>query len=356
MSVWTSLFSLASTLIKRPAVWLGGILVAAVGTYATDAFKPIETFLSGKVAEKSCEYRQKPIADESQFTILVSPLANDPDRSHTERVMRAFLGEKGFLVVPICESLNFDFSMDLQTATYEAMQRARELIKAKRADLLLFGDVRERDKAAVIYAMNEHGGCNLRPKPTIIEQGDLPEDFNAMEKENLIAVSLKEIQSACLNQSSIDWALFAKRMNKMEMFLKYFDFSKPKSLYFGGSYIEAMRLLYGNDQGDVWFSKGNEFAQHEVVQKHVKDKETNKALSYLYTEYAILLGVRFTKIKDTIDHDAEVDAFDKAISLDPENAFAYQNRGATYGDRRDSDRAIEDYTSSFSGQVWLYPA
>jgi len=51
--------------------------------------------------------------------------------------MRAFLGEKGFLVVPICESLNFDFSTDLQTATDDVLQRAREVIKARHADLLL---------------------------------------------------------------------------------------------------------------------------------------------------------------------------------------------------------------------------
>jgi hypothetical protein len=97
--------------------------------------------------------------------------------------MHAFLGERGFLVVPICESLNFDFSADLQTATDNALQRARDLIKAKHADLLLFGDVRERDKAVTIYAMNEHGGCDLRPKPTLIEHGDLPDAFNTEEKE-----------------------------------------------------------------------------------------------------------------------------------------------------------------------------
>jgi hypothetical protein len=106
MSAWTQLYSLGRSIIKRPIVWLGGILVAATGTYVTNSLTAVETFMSDKAAELSCRYRQKPIANESQFTILVSPLAHDPDRSHTERVMRAFLGEKGFLVVPICESLN----------------------------------------------------------------------------------------------------------------------------------------------------------------------------------------------------------------------------------------------------------
>jgi hypothetical protein len=247
MSAWGQWYSLGRSLIKRPAVWLLGVIgagaTAAATGYVTDFFKPIETFLSEKVTEKSCEYRQKPIANESQFTILISPLAHDPDGSHTERVMRAFLGEKGFLVVPICESLTFDFSTDVQTAADDALRRARDLIQARHADLLLFGDVRERDKAIIIYAMNEHGGCDLRPKPTLIQHGDLPDDFSKLEKANLIAVSLKEIESACLNQSSIDWSLFANRMNKIEILLDYIDFSQEKYLDLGGSYVQAMRLL-----------------------------------------------------------------------------------------------------------------
>jgi hypothetical protein len=112
MSAWAHLYSLASSWIKRPAVWLGGILAAAIGTFVTTTLlTPVQTFLSKKTAEKACEYRQKPIANDSQFTILVSPLKYDQDGSHTEKVKSAFHGEKGFLVVPICESVAFDYSM-----------------------------------------------------------------------------------------------------------------------------------------------------------------------------------------------------------------------------------------------------
>ena len=125
--------------IKRPAVWFGGILTAAIATFVrTSLLTPVQTFLSEKTAKKACQYWQKPVSNESKFVILVSPLTPDPDRSHTERVVRAFLGEKGFLVVPICESLNFDLSKDSQSAETEAVQRAWDLIKAKHADWLLF--------------------------------------------------------------------------------------------------------------------------------------------------------------------------------------------------------------------------
>jgi tetratricopeptide (TPR) repeat protein len=321
MSAWAQLNSLGSSLIKRPAVWLGGVFVAAVGTYATtNLLTPMQTFLSEKTAEISCRYRQRPISNESQFTILVSPLAHDPDRSHTERVMRAFLGEKGFLVVPICESLNFDYSVDVQTGTDEALQRAREMIRVKHADLLLFGDVRDRDKAVMIYAMNEHGGCDLRPKPTIIEHGDLPDDFNAAEKENLIAVSLREIGSACLN-------------------LTTFPSSHAKYIYLAKSYVKATRLLYSNGQGESWYVKGENFSK-----KITSQFQGNKAdLSGIWTEYAVLLNERFKRTTTKNDEDAAGDAFDSAIGLDPKNSTAYFYRGTVYADKGDFDRAFADF-------------
>src|SRR5262249_48498536 len=161
-------------------------------------------------------------------TILVSPLRGDPDGSHTERVIRAFQAEQGFLVIPTCESLGFDYSKELQTAEDETLQRAKDLIKAKHADLLLFGEVREQDKATRIWAVNESGVCDLNPKPMEFHLGLLPSEFTEEQKKKLIEVSLGEIQKACLDQSSIVWSDFAKRMNKMEMFLNRFDFSQPK--------------------------------------------------------------------------------------------------------------------------------
>jgi len=339
MSAWTQLYSLGSSIIKRPAVWLLGIIgtVAAgyVTGYITAAVKPVERYVS----ETACRYREKPIPNESQFTILVSPLAHDPDRLYTDKVQRAFFGEQGFLTVPICESLNFDFSTNSQSARDDMRQRATELINAKHADLLLFGDVSASDKAVLIYAVNEHGGCDYQPKPMKIKEGVLGSDFTAGEKEKLIEVSLEQIQSACLNQSSIDWPLFAKRMAKMKNFLNHFDFNQPKYL---DPYIEAMRLLYSNGQGDVWFSKGEEFV------KRIIDKEqgNSRSFSQIYVEYAILLDTRFGNTNDKNDLDAAFGAFDKAIGLDPNNYFAYSERGDSYWKKGDLDRAIADFNQA----------
>jgi hypothetical protein len=124
------------------------------------------------------------------------------------------------------------------------------------------------------------------PKPTIIEHGDLPGDFSDEQKKKLIEVSLHEIQSACLDQSSIVWLDFAKRMKKMEMFLRYFDFSRENSLEFASSYINAVRLLYRNAQGDIWLSNGEGFAKSIINGyqhiEQVNGKALNEGLSGVY--------------------------------------------------------------------------
>ncbi|MGI8570610.1 MAG: hypothetical protein ACR2KT_16970 [Methylocella sp.] len=100
-------------------------------------------------------------------------------------MMSAFASERSFRPILICESLKFIYrpGTEGRTSEEEVLQRGKDLIKSTHADLLLFGDVRERDKAVKIYAMNEHGDCNLHPKPTIIETGDLPQDFNSGRRD-----------------------------------------------------------------------------------------------------------------------------------------------------------------------------
>lgn len=97
----------------------------------------------------------------------------------------------------------------------------------------------------------------------------------------------------------------------MEVFLNHFDFSQDKSLEFARSYIEATRLLYGNGQGEVWFSKGDGFAKGVSNKDKDKDQGSNHAISSIHAEYATLLDTKANKTNDKNDRDAAIGAFDK---------------------------------------------
>ena len=353
MTTLGKFYDFAIAAAKRHWAWLAGVTgavaTAAVTAFATNLFTPVGVYLSEKISPYYCEYRQHgqtPISDETQFNILVSRLTGDPWLSRRDSIMRTFQNE--FHLTPICDLFKQDYSMDSQARTSDLRKRAMEVIKARNADLLLFGEVTDED-TVVIWAVNDHGYCDLRPNPTYVKHGFLQGETTVKEKINLIRASLEEIDSTCLKQSSYDdWRVFAQRMKKMGTFLSHFDSSHPAYLYIASSYLQAMRLLYSNGQGDVWFSKGEQFAKRVINKDQNEDHGTSEALSWVYTQYAVLLQARFDKTKDKTHREAEIGAFDKAISLDQKNAFAYEQRGEAYSNNKEWGRAIEDYNKAMA--------
>ena len=110
-------------------------------------------------------------AGRSQMALgFFSRLTGDPWLSRRDSIMRTFQDE--FHLTPICDSFNLDYSMDSQARTSDLRKRAMEVIKARNADLLLFGEVTDED-TVVIWAVNDHGYCDLRPKPTYVKHGFL---------------------------------------------------------------------------------------------------------------------------------------------------------------------------------------
>ena len=71
---------------------------------------------------------------------------------------------------------------------------------------------------------------------------------------------------------------------------------------------------------------------------------------------------------DKGDYDRAIDDYTQAIQLNPNDAYAYKNRGLAYNDKGDFDRTIEDYTQAIQfnpndayayknrGMVWLHLA
>jgi hypothetical protein len=155
-------------LLKRPAVWLLGIVGAVATAYVTTTLTDLTKPLPGYVSQLACSLRvSKAAADEPEFTVLVSRLyGDDAEGSQTRRVLEAFQGERGFRPVLLCDTLKFDFKagQDLQKAETITIEHGQRLIVEHGADLLIFGEVLLANNAIRVFAINEHGGCDTRPR------------------------------------------------------------------------------------------------------------------------------------------------------------------------------------------------
>ena len=211
-------------LIKRPGVWALGILGTVATGYVTASLNDLTKSVGGYVSELSCQWRKPSLAsDEPMFTILVAKLyKDDGEDTHTRRVFETFQGERGFRSVLLCDTLKFDFrpGEEIKQAEEATIKRGQGLIVQHKADLLIFGEVLLTGNSIRIFAINEHGGCDTRPKPTVLRNGVLPDEFDQDTRIKVIKLTLQEIASACDSEEYVDWDLFEKRILKIGPFLE----------------------------------------------------------------------------------------------------------------------------------------
>jgi hypothetical protein len=204
-----------------------------------------------------------------------------------------FYGERGFHAERLCETLSFDLAKGAETE--QTIKRGESLIVKRQADLLIFGSVIVPKASIKIWVINEHGGCELRPKPIVLQSGNLPEAFDHESKMQLIAVTLQEIASACEGQASIDWDLFEKRIQKMGPFIERSTKGLPgeRSTEIAASYSDAMMLLYAYDRGEAWYTKASEFILAQV--KSLGPDASHYRRYLLLNAYADLLRAKAQK-------------------------------------------------------------
>jgi tetratricopeptide (TPR) repeat protein len=324
-------------LLRRPLIWILGLFVASATAYFTPIIQDIAQPILSTVSEKICHLRRSPIQpEESKFTILVSPLSGDVSQKHTGQVFRAFLPEQGFRVFVICESLSFnDLNLfgppkDQTVIARETIAKGEMIIKKNLADLLLFGIV--EDQSLRIWAINEHGGCDLDPKSFTISKGIDPNELDINTKIKLIAKSLSEIAAGCQNPESIDWALFEKRIKKIETFIRDSSANLPADQlddimqhYYRGMYLLC---AYG-EWKELWFKKASNLNK-QFLEKLPPGSQSNIRASEIWYEQAALFVLRADKTKDIADIRSTIDAYTRSIELNPNNPLAFYNRGVTY--------------------------
>jgi lipoprotein NlpI len=336
--------------LNRPAVWLLGVLSAAA-TLATpiifnETFKSILGQLEEPLSSWYCEFRRSPIqVDESQFLVLMSPLSGDRGGKHTSTVIDALRQDEGIRVARICTSLSYDDSKPSDLAGLEILNRAKEILRKNRADLILFGKVLVEGEAIKIWPQNEYGGCHARPQPTVLEHGSLGDEFNQSTKWQMITSSVGEIAAACRNTPG-DWGVFAKRVQKIESFLERSssNLTTEQLLETYQSYFVGLQLLYSNNQGDSWFSKAAD--SHQRYLKMLSTETTDPQRSELWKLLGGLLMVKAQKTSSADDRAQAIEALDEAIRLAPRSDSAFLRRGEAFFIQGDYDRAIKDFNDA----------
>ncbi|HYY36648.1 MAG TPA: tetratricopeptide repeat protein [Xanthobacteraceae bacterium] len=377
-------------LIKRPAVWLLGILGTIATAYVTATLHDLAKPLQSYVSDLSCEWRKSNLSpDEPKFTILVARLYKDDDEgSHTRRLFETFQGERGFRPVLLCDTLRFDYrpGEEIKQAEEATIKRGQDLIVQHKADLVIFGEVLQTNNSLRVFAINEHGGCDTRPKPMILRDGVVPDEFDQTTRMRIIGVTLREIASACDSEEYVDWDLFEKRIQKMGPFIERSaaGFSPEQYTEAVAAYAEAMMLLYRNDRGDHWHAKGLEFNQEQLKKLPADASPYRRFL--LLNAHALLVGAKGYRTGNLADQQAgralydqaiaeaerdpqprakyaeayfsrycacegdDVDqvlvAYDRAIKLRPDYSWGYERRGDAFVEKGDLARAIAEYTSA----------
>jgi tetratricopeptide (TPR) repeat protein len=377
-------------LLRRPAVWLLGIVGTVVAGYVTATLHDLAKPLQSYVSDLSCEWRKAtPAPDEPKFTILVARLyKDDAEGTHTRRVFETFQGERGFRPVLLCDTLRFDFrpGEEIKQAEEATIKRGQDLIVQHKADLVIFGEVLLANNSIRIFAINEHGGCDTRPKPIILREGVVPDEFDQATRMKVIGVTLREIASACDSEEYVDWDLFEKRIQKMGPYIERSAAALTPEQYTeaAASYVEAMMLLYRNDRGDHWYPKAFEFNQEQLKKLPADASPYRRFL--LLNAHALLLDAKGNRTGDPADVQAgraaydqavaeadrdpqprakyaeayfsrycacegdDIDrvlaVYDRAIKLRPDYSWGYERRGEAFAQKGDLARAIAEYTTA----------
>ena len=111
----------------------------------------------------------------------------------------------------------------------------------------------------------------------------------------------------------------------------------PGDIHWGPEARQKRReAVIHNNRGVTYANKGDYDC---AIQAFTKAMELNPDLAMAYSN-------RGGAYRDKGDYDRAIEDCTKAIALNPDLAMAYNNRGVAYYKKRDYDRAIVDYTKA----------
>jgi hypothetical protein len=180
--------------LKKLGLWLWGALgLVFLGGYAAAVMNEIAPAPKDLVCLAKEQFRNP--APGTQFTILISNLAGDPDGQQTNLVRDAFLNERGLDVRRTCRVVALDIAgRSLASAEAMAADEDRKLLTNWNADLLIWGEVIEQNKELHLWFLSREEGTTLRALAySLTEKITLPLDFKRDFADQLESIALSRL-------------------------------------------------------------------------------------------------------------------------------------------------------------------
>ncbi|MBI5748845.1 MAG: tetratricopeptide repeat protein [Nitrospinae bacterium] len=187
---------------------------------------------------------------------------------------------------------------------------------------------KKRTVVGDLSASAQAGGFHFWVKIKVRVNLDKIEEMAKRVKEKSVVEDYKKIQEA-----------YDKSQKEIEELKKQLAQAKgeKEKKQVEAKITDAGRLLQANE----WFEIGY---QHSLNKEHDSAIEAYTKAIALDPNYAAAYGNRGLAYDDKGQYDRAIEDYNKVIASDPNDALAYNNRGVVYGKEKGQyDRAIEDY-------------
>jgi hypothetical protein len=183
---------------------IGAALIASVTAWFQGAFDSVLRGVAPAGADALCVLHESvaghwPFATQqvtpNRFTILIATIdRDDSDRTYTRAVARAFLKRNDIDRIDTCRVLRLsDVGRDAEVF---AGATARKWLVQRRADLLIAGELQQKDKAVSLWFFDRDPTHDWKASSFHLDANLLKEDFAEAASTQLLGVALSAIKPA----------------------------------------------------------------------------------------------------------------------------------------------------------------
>ena len=194
----------------------------------------------------------------SKFRILVAALdLDDVDRSQTKAVIRKFQGHNAIEVVETCRVLKIIGAG--ADADAQASEEGQWLLRLHRADILVFGEVLEKDKALNLHFLSNGGPIDSKVRSFQLSRGVIENDFSGAAALQLQAVALAAVKPVTEQRGTLLAEALRPVIDKIKALIQ----APPPEL--SGADMSGIHLALGTAQWAVGEQAGDNAVLQDAV-------------------------------------------------------------------------------------------